>query len=84
MSEARFPETGLLANGGTFCVVAADKDGMLVSFMQSNARGFGSGIVVPKTGITLQSRAQTFTDKVGHPNAIGPSKRPYHTNMPAQ
>ncbi len=68
MSEARFPETGLLANGGTFCVVAADKDGMLVSFMQSNARGFGSGIVVPKTGITLQSRAQTFTDKVGHPN----------------
>jgi gamma-glutamyltranspeptidase / glutathione hydrolase len=83
MSEARHPGSGLPASGGTTYVAAADQDGMVVSFIQSNGRGFGSGIIVPGTGITLQNRARAFVDIDNHPNAIGPGKRPFHTNIPA-
>jgi gamma-glutamyltranspeptidase/glutathione hydrolase len=83
LAEARCPDTGLPSSGGTACVIAADKDGMIVSYIHSNGRGFGAGIVVPETGITMQNRARAFSDRAGHPNEIGPGKRPYHTNIPA-
>ena len=68
--------------GGTVCLAAADQDGMMVSFIQSNYMGFGSGVVVPGTGISLQNRGHGFTVRPGHPNAPGPNKRPFHTIIP--
>jgi gamma-glutamyltranspeptidase/glutathione hydrolase len=69
--------------GGTVYLTAADASGMMVSYIQSNYMGFGSGVVVPGTGISLQNRAATFVLKPGHPNCVGPSKRPYQTIIPA-
>jgi gamma-glutamyltranspeptidase / glutathione hydrolase len=66
--------------GGTVYLTAADASGMMVSFIQSNFMGFGSGVVVD--GISLQNRAATFVLQDGHPNAVGPSKRPYQTIIP--
>ena len=68
--------------GGTVYLTAADASGMMVSFIQSNYMGFGSGVVVPGTGISLQNRGGTFTLKPGHPNCVGPRKRPYQTIIP--
>ncbi len=73
---------GMPMNGGTVYLTAADKDGMMVSFIQSNFKGFGSGVVVPNTGIALQNRAFGFSLKQGHPNQVGPGKRPFHTIIP--
>jgi gamma-glutamyltranspeptidase / glutathione hydrolase len=69
--------------GGTVYLTAADAGGMMVSFIQSNYQGFGSGIVVPGTGISLQNRGLGFTLRAGHPNQVGPGKRPFHTIIPA-
>ncbi|MFN4098473.1 MAG: gamma-glutamyltransferase family protein [Pararhodobacter sp.] len=68
--------------GGTVCLSAADESGMMISFIQSNFAGFGSGVVVPGTGIHLQNRGAGFTLEKGHPNEVGGSKRPFHTIIP--
>jgi len=63
-------------------VAAADSEGNLVSFIQSNFMGFGSGVVEPDTGIILQNRGHLFSLDENHPNCIGPHKRCVHTLMP--
>jgi len=68
--------------GGTVYLTAADASGMMISYIQSNYMGFGSGVVVPGTGISLQNRGGTFVLKPGHPNQVGPRKRPYQTIIP--
>jgi len=71
------------APGGTAFLCAADRDGVLVSLIQSNFVGFGSGVVVPGTGIGLHDRGAHFSLDPGEPAAIGPGKRPMHTLIPA-
>ncbi|ORA14358.1 gamma-glutamyltransferase [Mycobacterium asiaticum] len=68
--------------GGTVYLTAADAAGMMVSMIQSNYMGFGSGVVVPGTGIALQNRGADFVVTQGHPNRVGPNKRPFHTIIP--
>ena len=71
---------GTPPRSGTVYLTAADASGMMVSFIQSNYMGFGSGVVVD--GISLQNRGGTFVIEPGHPNCVGPSKRPYQTIIP--
>jgi len=68
--------------GGTVYLCAADASGMMVSLIQSNYMGFGSGVVVPGTGISLQNRGVGFSLESGHPNEIAAGKRPFHTIIP--
>lgn len=68
--------------GGTVYLCAADARGMMVSLIQSNYMGFGSGVVVPGTGISLQNRGAGFSLLPSHPNAFGGGKRPFHTIIP--
>lgn len=75
-------EAGKPPRGDTVYLCAADRDGMMVSFIQSNYSGFGSGVVVPDTGIALQNRGHDFTLREGHANRLEPGKRPFHTIMP--
>ncbi|HEY8531049.1 MAG TPA: gamma-glutamyltransferase family protein [Limnochorda sp.] len=85
LGETRKPDVaaGRPATGDTVYLCTADQDGMMVSFIQSNYMGFGSGVVVPGTGIALQNRGACFTLEEGHPNQVGPAKRPFHTIIPA-
>ncbi|HEY5898201.1 MAG TPA: gamma-glutamyltransferase family protein [Burkholderiales bacterium] len=71
---------GTPGKGGTVYLTAADATGMMVSFIQSNYMGFGSGVVVD--GISLQNRGATFVLQTDHPNRVGPRKRPYQTIIP--
>lgn len=82
MTKAGDPNAGAPKTGGTVYITAADENGMMVSYIQSNYAGFGSGVVVPGTGIHLQNRGTGFTFEKGHPNEIGPKKRPFHTIIP--
>jgi gamma-glutamyltranspeptidase/glutathione hydrolase len=82
MKKAQPFAAGTPPQGGTVYLTAADASGMMVSMIQSNYMGFGSGVVVPGTGISLQNRAATFVMTEGHPNRVGPKKRPYQTIIP--
>jgi gamma-glutamyltranspeptidase/glutathione hydrolase len=77
------PASAGTPRGGTVYLTAADASGVMVSMIQSNYMGFGSGVVVPGTGIALQNRGANFVAAQGHPNQVGPNKRPYHTIIPA-
>jgi gamma-glutamyltranspeptidase/glutathione hydrolase len=74
---------GHLPQGGTIYLTAADERGMMVSFIQSNYMGFGSGVVVPGWGLSLQNRGHGFTLDETRANVVGPGKRPFHTIIPA-
>jgi gamma-glutamyltranspeptidase/glutathione hydrolase len=74
---------GMPPASGTVYLAAADAQGMMVSYIQSNYMGFGSGVVVPDTGISLQNRGWAFSLQPGHPNLVGGGKRPFHTIIPA-
>ncbi len=73
---------GTLSKGGTIYLSAADERGMMVSFIQSNFMGFGSGVVVPEFGVSLQNRGHGFSLDARSPNVVAPGKRPFHTIMP--
>jgi gamma-glutamyltranspeptidase/glutathione hydrolase len=81
--RAAAPAGRLPFDAGTVYLAAADHRGGMVSMIQSNFTGFGSGVVVPGTGISLQNRALGFTLEKGHPNQVDGGKRPYHTIIPA-
>jgi len=78
------PDPGRLATQSeTIYLTVADEDGNMISFINSIYEYFGSGVVVPGTGFMLQDRGAGFTLEEGHPNRIGPNKRPLHTIIPA-
>lgn len=83
LKQAQDFQHGLPASGGTVYLTAADAEGMMVSLIQSNYQGFGSGIVVPGTGISLQNRGSGFSLTPGHANQVDGRKRPFHTIIPA-
>lgn len=80
--EALLPTIGNPTDGGTVYLCTADADGNMVSYIQSNYNGFGSGIVVPGTGIALHNRGGGFYLDESSPNCLAPGKRPYHTIIP--
>ncbi len=69
--------------GDTVYLTTADASGMMVSLIQSNYRGMGSGMTPPGLGFILQDRGEMFVLKEGHPNSFAPGKRPFHTIIPA-
>ena len=69
--------------GDTVYLTVADKDGNMVSLIQSNYRGMGSGMTPPELGFVLQNRGELFTMQEGHANEYAPGKRPFHTIIPA-
>jgi gamma-glutamyltranspeptidase/glutathione hydrolase len=69
-------------SGGTVYLCAADESGMMISYIQSNFKGFGSGVVAPG-GIAFHNRGMSFSLIDGHPNQVAPGKRPFHTIIPA-
>ena len=72
-----------LENGDTIYLTTADSDGNMVSLIQSNYRGMGSGMVPPGLGFMLQDRGELFSLEEGHFNVYEPNKRPFHTIIPA-
>jgi gamma-glutamyltranspeptidase/glutathione hydrolase len=82
LEKASEPQPQPTVSGGTVYLTAADASGMMVSFIQSNYMGFGSGISIEGTGITMQNRGCGFVLEKDHPNAVGGGKRPFHTIIP--
>ena len=74
---------GQLKDGDTIYMTVADKEGNMVSLIQSNSRGMGSGMTPPGLGFILQDRGELFSLKEGHANVYEPHKRPFHTIIPA-
>jgi len=77
------PGNPALETGDTIYLTVADKDGNMVSLIQSNYRGMGSGITPGELGFVLQDRGELFSLEPGHPNVYAPGKRPFHTIIPA-
>jgi gamma-glutamyltranspeptidase/glutathione hydrolase len=73
----------VLREGDTIYLTTADRDGNMVSLIQSNYRGMGSGMTPPGLGFVLQDRGELFSLQPGHPNAFAPGKLPFHTIIPA-
>lgn len=80
--EALLPKFGVPNLGGTVYLSTADGEGNMVSYIQSNYMGFGSGIVIPNTGISLHNRGFTFSLDPSHINCLEPGKKTYHTLIP--
>jgi gamma-glutamyltranspeptidase/glutathione hydrolase len=80
--QALRPLPGTPPKGGTVYLATADREGNMVSMIQSNYTGFGSGLVVPDTGISLHNRGNNFSLDPAHPNFLTPGQRPYHTIIP--
>ena len=76
-------EAGAISVGETIYLTTADRFGNMVSLIQSNYRGMGSGMVPPKLGFMLQDRGELFSLKKGQANTYEPGKRPFHTIIPA-
>ena len=74
---------GEISAGETIYLTVADDEGTMVSLIQSNYRGMGSGMAPPKLGFMLQDRGELFSLKEGQPNTYEPGKRPFHTIIPA-
>jgi len=82
LARAADRPSSMVAGHGTVYLAAADASGMMVSFIQSNFWGFGSGVVVQGTGVAMQDRGHGFRLESGHPNQVGGGKRPFHTIIP--
>lgn len=80
--RAVMPAAGNPVDGGTVYLCTADEEGNMVSFIQSNFKGFGSGIVIPGTGISLQDRGCGFSLDPGHVNFLAGGKKTFHTIIP--
>lgn len=81
-NEAIIPKYGAPNTGGTVYLATADKYGNMVSYIQSNFMGFGSGLVIPGTGIALHNRGYTFSLDKSEYNRLEPNKKTYHTIIP--
>jgi gamma-glutamyltranspeptidase/glutathione hydrolase len=80
--SAATPKHSPVDDGDTIYMCTADDDGNMVSLIQSNYRGMGSGIVVPGLGFMFQDRGELFSMEPGHANVYAPGKRPFHTIIP--
>ena len=80
---ARIVKAGDIENGDTIYLTVADNEGNMVSLIQSNYRGMGSGMIPPGLGFMLQDRGELFSLDEGHYNVYEPQKRPFHTIIPA-
>ena len=80
--SSQLPPPELQVGSDTVYLSACDSDGNMVSYIQSNYMGFGSGVVIDGAGIAMQNRGAGFSLEDGHPNQVGPGKRPFHTIIP--
>jgi gamma-glutamyltranspeptidase/glutathione hydrolase len=83
METVTHGDPAILEDGDTTYLTVADGDGMMVSLIQSNFRGMGSGLVPDGLGFMLQDRGELFSLDPDHPNVYAPGKRPFHTIIPA-